>query len=452
MNMKINKEQDTSVFSRFQYKSKFVDISVTCGRFDDESFKTYPMDCIYNVAKRRGYDNVLFVLAEDVYKKKLTYTPFYTITSEKYIYGLDCDSIEPADYSPIVDNKMIIDKIDSIIVNYMSKTSYDGAPMTLAGYDSDKLVGDRCIENPLKRSILVLFDKPFYPYLNDDLAKKIVSKFIIFYKKQLKKDVHLLVDDAYVGYLCLKQMNDKEHLDFSEYSNNRNEYLSKAEKYLVDDMNVSFINPDYTIEDIDEFKTIDGLESKMPDGTMLKDILASDIDTLINARYNTDISLEAYFGVSSSFKKPILHARKPAPSGMIDIRDYSDKALEDILEKNESYILITYAIDNPDDRVLFMFPDKKILYREYEEIRETEDANNDDKSIAKNRLESVAKMIPNSDDEVMQKAAIFPAYDKLVREIVDGGININNDSIFSKMYGNSYYELCINSVEDQDNM
>lgn len=433
--MKVSKSTSSlPIFSSSHYKSeRWLDISVSCAMFDDESFSS--MSMLYNVARDRGIDNILFVLAEDVYKKKLSYTPFFTITGERYIYGLDCDSIEPADYAPLVDNSRIIHDLGVIVRDFMSSSSFGGTPMSLATLDLDDI--SRGGRSPLRRNILVLLDKPFRQYVTRDLADSIIRQIVAQYRHELVSSVRMLVENAYVGFSCLESLNKVTGSSLDEYYSDRESYLRRAEDYMRSSMDISYIAPDYPIEGIEELKTIDGIEARLPDGTPLRDLVSSDIDTLLDARYLVDLSLDAYISGKRRLQSQPEPHREPAPSGMIDIRSYTDESLSEALERDRSYVLITYATKDPADRILFMFPDKKILYSEYEEIRAAQSAGD-----AGRDLERLARMSPTSDDEVMDKAAVFPDYDALVREIVSNGVDLSSDEIFSQLYGTSHYELC----------
>lgn len=465
--VKDNSRFDSLIFSSYSFKSKYIDISIDCVEYDDESF-SYPLDSLFDIAKSKRYNNAVFVLDRNIFNEsEISYTPVYTILTEKCISGFECDTIEILDLFPFKSFEDAKPRLPEIIANNLATNKTMAQPLSVGGYRVDDFYCNNGvnINNPFKRNILLLFEKRTGISGDKDIARKTALSIVSLFSKDIKDILSTLIDNYYIEYLSFIAVDKIKQVKFTEeyYKPDNSSYLKMAEAEL-NKIKFSYIQLPEPINGIVELKSPVNMKTFAPDGKDKDSFLNSkSIDALITYLYVEPISIESYFGKQKknsalmfSKRKRELDSIKANESEILNIKSFSKERLKKICEENDIYILLTYKTSDISQRKMFMYPDKVFTNEEFLKIKNKRDEElskdrlSDQEAQIKefNRIESLARLEPKNDDEVLEKMMAFSKYDEMAQKVAaECGFNeVNNESFFSKLYGKSFYELCMGST------
>lgn len=231
--MDVNSDKlNNSIFSKGRLNTKYVDIAIDCMRYDDESW-SYPLNSIYDIARDKGYNNIIFVLGRDTYSRPVSYCGVYEILTERYMIGLDCACIEPLNCSESFDfrdpdtAKKNLDTLRSNIVDYVCDLYSGKVDYSLKNNTFSKLLSGDSMredyynissENPLKRNILILFDKSFGD-VDTRIADTILDKMKKNFISRGNEVIYSYIENAYFWYQVALEGANKLGITPEEYVN-----------------------------------------------------------------------------------------------------------------------------------------------------------------------------------------------------------------------------------------
>lgn len=434
--LSLGAKQNKDAFSTAKELTKFVNITVDCMRYDDSKLES-PLSESFDLARDYNYTDIVYVLDKDISKSDISYTSVFTVLSEKFIEGLNVATVEAADL-PKEDK---LDKIPYVICEILGKQTTKAVAMNLENYTVESFLSNKKVNclNPLKRKILVMFDNSFIGVAND-VAAKIMDELISLYSEQLKRAIYADTKSVHSTYV---------------YYNSYEDYKNRTFNIINPSDTVGFASQDS--DDFDDFK--------LPNGkSFYTSIDIMPLDSLIEMHYLNKITIEDYYGVTNKQRKEVSFEEREKEindylnkadtadtKDALSIKKYTKQKLAAICEDNQKYILISYDTKANDERKFFLFPDKILTNEEFESVsaESTEKAESSEDNKAES-AEVLAKLEPKNDQEVIEKMMMFEDYSDLV---FNGNNNdkdgFENELTFSRFYGKSYYDICMESWRRQ---
>lgn len=278
------------IFSKYEYKTRYIDICIDCATFDDEKWE-WPLNKLYNIASANKYDNILFVLGKDSYSRPVSYCGVYEVLTDKHMLGLECSCIEPLNYSTSANFKdnsvsetnlknMKENIISRIVELFDSEVEYNlktNSFSKLLSVNSTKEDYYACSEkklfaNPTKRNILIMFDK--CSGINDsNIAAKICAELVERFVKKANKLVKDYMCNAYYWCLVSKEAANKLKVTARDYVVMPQGTFDETEIIRMLDKKLNTRSVQY---DDELLKVFDYSKVKTPNGNLMQDNFSVD--------------------------------------------------------------------------------------------------------------------------------------------------------------------------------
>lgn len=287
-----------NTFSSYNYKSKYIDITIDCAKYDDGKWE-YPLTKLYDIVHSKKYEDILFVLGKSSYSRPESYCSVYEVLTDKHMLGIECSCIEPINCSNSIkeNNDSIKEFKDNIVariielfdgsVDYSLKSNLFNRLLPIcdsAISDYYTTNGENSFLNPTKRNILIMFDGCFGE-VEQNIAKQICDKIIRNFVKSGNELVKDYFCNAYYYYILTKETAESLGISFEEYLNKPIQFPD--DENIVNKLNKKFNVSNKVIKGCNgtliDIVIYDPKLAKMPDGSSVPKYL--EIDELCEILY-----------------------------------------------------------------------------------------------------------------------------------------------------------------------
>lgn len=397
-------------------KTKYIDVSVSCIRFDDTKWED-PLDKVFDIAYVNGVDNILFVLGKDTFNQKTSFSGVYEILTDKHMVGLSCSIIEPINYSSKIDysddesvgndfNELKENLIAHIVELFDHKASQknNSLPPLLDVYAKNKplLLAKRKLPNkdPFKRNILLVIDNNL-GVLEDDLCQKVLDQLVNKFLIEGRQYLSYCYKYAYFWYKVTEYSAKSKNMPIEKYINSGYHDDEEIVKEMLSTLCANHIVLEDGRDSVDfytSFDTADGEDifvinklavdelierlfiEKKPEWidyiSKDKDYLNNnlgDLEELYTAKIEkenllSDIEeIEHEYDLSKDNEWMFSHEK-------MNFSNYDENRFSELVRYYGTTVLIDYKIDDPEKARSFLFPDTILTKSESEDfLSETSD-------------------------------------------------------------------------------